>query len=237
MGRFKRAFSAHAFVHLSWIIFFLICIIILLFSAKLGTNGEVKDTINTALTLGSVFLAFFAIIQAFFSSGSFDTLISSLRTEIAELNSSSLEIKSFASLLKNSSDDLNVNVKFLRGDLVNLGSINSLSASTKQERSITNVSNGVIAAFYLASVAFRLQKKYKTEDIFDKDEYIRPYIDGVIALSSALGLIKISRIKNKDESFSILVENVDGITESLKNANYEIDFIKNVVNRVDRHFQ
>lgn len=211
-------------IHISYIIGFLITMIIGLITIKWNNIPNLVDYITFALTLSSLVLSLLAIIYSFVSNNKFSE-------SIGALNNVSDEVLDSSKKLNLITDDLSIKVAEIPEHLKNVEEkaekTHQLIESMKIEKENTSVSTSEVegvakhefsvdkflsvssfngkALLYALSLSFNQKKSFLLQDIFDSN---RDYVWGYFIATSSMGLIEYTETQKV-----ILVTNLNPIID------------------------
>ncbi|MEH3061483.1 MAG: hypothetical protein PGN33_01470 [Methylobacterium radiotolerans] len=195
---FQRSWNNHIFVHLGWIIALLIISIIGLLSSQLGTNNNVKDILNFAVSLTSLFLAAFAIVQSLLAGTALPDAVSEVRRAIAEVKIPADRLSAAADIIENHAGKMSQQAENI-GDIANQFASRQLlfnsSASEDKEVGFDISKEALEAAPSVFLLGLHLMlKSYETKSIYVDHSITSSNQDtmnivGCISALLALGII------------------------------------------------
>ncbi len=247
--------------HFYYVVSILLTTIILLITAKFGSDQNLVNYISFALTLTSLILALVSIIYSFYSNSSFSENISTLNNATTSMTQTSAKLMDITALLNNKLDELPVLIKGIEGKIdvtyeyleksytggqspTNTVELQTLFANNVVGYFMTNTSVSGLLLLYALTLSETFSKPFQLADICEKvDVFEIQYCYGFIIASSSFGLFNM-----KDENGYYIITNMYHDVRSQIKHKVEIiadidarekenTLLKDQIKKIEQYFQ
>jgi hypothetical protein len=216
-------------IHVSYIIGFLIIVIIGMMTVKWSNIPNLVDYITFALTLSSLILSMLAIIYSFVSNNKFSESIGALNNVSDDVLESSKKLNLITDDLSKKVEEIPIHLKnveektekthsLLETMKFDMGNINNVEGQEPEEvtETLFSISNYLNTSsfngkslLYAINISYNQKKSFLLTELFPRNY---EYMHGYFIASSAMGLFDYTETK---DVFLITVLN-DTISENIK---------------------